>query len=130
MILENFKMYISERPYIAESYSDEDLEKVLNFADKLFDIFFLLDEEFKTSRQYEFALFEEAIYLLQNDPTAEFLTKYEGLSSFSIAGTITATVAQQYLPYISKLVKKYLEGLGYLMIANDSAKISYSYTTF
>lgn len=130
MILENFKIYISGRPYIAESYSDEDLEKVLNFADKLFDIFFHLDKEFKESRQYEFALFEEAIYLLQNDPTSEFLTKYESLSSFSIAGTITATVAQQYLPYISKLVKKYLEGLGYLMIANDSAKISYSYTTF
>lgn len=130
MNIDRFKLYISERPYISSEYTDEELEKALNFSDKILTIFFQLPEDFTTSSNYEFALFEEAIYILQNDPTAMYLTKYEGLKQFSVAGAITATVAEEYLPYISPLVRKYLEALGIIPIISDNTKISYNYTTF
>lgn len=130
MSLENFKTYISARPFIGEDYSDEDLTKVLNFAKNLLTLFFKIDEEFLNSTEFEYPLFEEAIYLLQNDPTSEYLTKYEGLTSFNVAGAISATVAEEYLPYIGKLAKLYLEKFGYGLEIADKSKISYGYTMF
>lgn len=130
MSLENFKTYISARPFIGEDYSDADLTKVLNFAKNLLTLFFKIDEEFLNSTEFEYPLFEEAIYLLQNDPTSEYLTKYEGLTSFNVAGAISATVAEEYLPYIGKLAKLYLEKFGYGLEIADKSKISYGYTMF
>lgn len=130
MSLESFKTYISGRPFIGEDYSDEDLTKVLNFAKNLLTLFFKIDEKFLKSPEFEYPLFEEAIYLLQNDPTSEYLTKYEGLTSFNVAGAISATVAEEYLPYIGKLAKLYLEKFGYGLEIADKSKISYGYTMF
>lgn len=130
MNLENFKTYLSERPYITQEYSDEELTKILNFAKNLLTLFFKIDDEFLKSTEFEFPLFEEAIYLLQNDPTSEYLTKYEGLTSFNVAGAISATVAEEYLPYIGKLAKLYMEKFGYALEIADKSKISYGYTMF
>lgn len=130
MSIDTFKTYLSKRPYIEESYTDEDLTKVLEFAKIILLLFYKIDDEFQNSSQFEFPLFEEAIYLLQNDPTFQYLSKYEGLSQFSIAGTITATVAREYLPYLSPLVTRYFEKLNLFPIIKDNTTISYSYTTF
>jgi hypothetical protein len=130
MSLENFKTYLSNRPYITQDYSDEELTKILNFAKNLLTLFFKIDDEFLSSSEFEFPLFEEAIYLLQNDPTSEYLTKYEGLTSFNVAGAISATVAEEYLPYIGKLAKFYLEKFGYGLEIADKSKVSYGYTMF
>ena len=130
MSLENFKTYISNRPYITQDYSDEELTNTLNFAKNLLTLFFKIDDKFLNSPEFEFPLFEEAIYLLQNDPTSEYLTKYEGLTSFNVAGAISATVAEEYLPYIGKLAKLYLEKFGYGLEMADKSKVSYGYTMF
>lgn len=130
MNLDDFKSYIGKRPFINESFTDEDLEKTLTFSTTILSIFYGLTEEALGEEKFKAAIYEEAIYLLQNDPTAEYLTKYEGLKQFSVAGTITATVAEQYLSYLSRLVKKMLEALGIFPIINDSASINYNYTTF
>ena len=113
MSIQKFKTYLSERPYINQDYSDDELSKILSFSKQIIFLFYNIDENFKNSPEFEFPLFEEAIYLLQNDPTSEYLTKYEGLSSFNVAGAISATVATEYLPYLSKLTKLYLEKFGF-----------------
>lgn len=130
MNLEDFKNYIGNRPFINEVYEDEVLEKTLKFSEDIINIFYDLDEVIKDKDEYKIVVYEEAIYLLQNDPTSEYLTKYEGLKQFSVAGTITATVAETYLSYLSRLVKKMLEKYGYYPIISDSEKITYNYTTF
>lgn len=130
MKIDDFKDYIDGRPYITENYSDEELTKILNFAELLLNTFFDLTDEFKNSDDYNTILFEESIYLLQNDPTSEFLTKYEGLTSFNVAGAISATVAEEYLPYISRFTKLFLQKHGFSPVVGDSAKITYNYTTF
>lgn len=80
---------MSLRPYITEEYTDEQLEKTLTFAELILDIFFDIPETFIGSMDYETALCEEVIYLLQNDPTSNYLTKYEGLSQFNVARSYT-----------------------------------------
>jgi hypothetical protein len=130
MKIQNFKQYINGRPFITENFSDEDLTKTLNFAELLLDTFFNLTDEFKESNNYNTILFEEAIYLLQNDPTSEYLTKYEGLTQFNVAGAISASVAEEYLPFISRFVKLILQKYGFLPVVSDSSKITYNYTTF
>ena len=130
MNLEDFKNYIGNRPFINEVYEDEVLEKTLTFSEDIINIFYDLDEVIKNKDEYKIVVYEEAIYLLQNDPTSEYLTKYEGLKQFSVARTITATVAETYLSYLSRLVKKMLEKYGYTPIISDSEKITYNYTTF
>lgn len=130
MNLEDFKSYIGNRPFINETYEDEVLEKTLSFAEDIINIFYDLDEVIKDKDEYKIVVYEEAIYLLQNDPSTEYLTKYEGLKQFSVAGTISATVAETYLSYLSRLVKKMLERYGYTPIISDSEKITYNYTTF
>lgn len=130
MNIQNFKQYINGRPFITENFSDEDLTKTLNFAELLLDTFFNLTDEFKESNNYNTILFEEAIYLLQNDPTSEYLTKYEGLTQFNVAGAISASVAEEYLPFISRFVKLILQKYGFLPVVSDSSKITYNYTTF
>lgn len=122
MNLEDFKNYIGNRPFINEVYEDEVLEKTLKFSEDIINIFYDLDEVIKDKDEYKIVVYEEAIYLLQNDPTSEYLTKYEGLKQFSVAGTITATVAETYLSYLSRLVKKMLEKYGYYPIISDSEK--------
>lgn len=130
MNLENFKKYLTNYPFVTNDYNDEELQKFVNYAYMLLNTFFTLDEEFKNSEEFEIALFEEAIYLMQNDPTTEYLTKYEYLSSFNIAGAISASVIEKYLPYISRFVKKYLETHGYYINVSDSSTFDYNFTTF
>lgn len=130
MHLEDFKKYIENRPFVNEIPSDEELNKVLNFSEMLLDTFYIIPEEFKETEEYLKVVYEEAIYLMQNDPTSEFLTKYEGLKQFNIAGAISATVAEEYLPYICRLAKLFLQKYGILPILADNSKISYNYTTF
>ena len=130
MNVEKFKEYLSNRPYITEEYSDEELSKVLAFSNSILNLFYTFSGDFLESKDFEFPLFEEAIYLLQNDPTTEFLTKYEGLKQFNVAGAISATVAEEYLPFLSKLVKLWLTKFGYILELPDSVKINYNYTMF
>lgn len=130
MNLNDFKEYLNNRPYIEDEYTDEELERVLNFSSLILTLFYELDEKFKESEKFNFPLFEEAVYLLTNNPTEEFLSKYEGLSQFSIAGAITATVAQQYLSYLSPLVKAYLAKNGYYQVVDANSSISYNYTIY
>lgn len=130
MNLESFKNYISLRPFITEEYSDDQLQKTLKFAELLLDIFFEIAPNQKEQEFYQTAVFEEAIYLLQNDPTSEYLTKYEGLSQFNVAGAISGSVLREYLPFISALVKKFLKKFGVEQSFDDNAKVSYGYTTF
>lgn len=130
MNIEFFKKYLANYPFIINEHDDEELQKFVNYAYMLLNTFFTLDEEFKNSEEFEIALFEEAIYLMQNDPTAEYLTKYENLKSFNVAGAISATIIEQYLPYISRFVKKYLETHGYYITISDNSNFGYSYLTF
>ena len=130
MNLDTLKRYISFRPYITEEYTEEQLEKTLTFAELILDIFFDMPEAFIGSKDYETALCEEVIYLLQNDPTSNYLTKYEGLSQFNVAGAIQGTVLTEYLPYISNIVVKYLNKFGILQRFDDNKKVSYGYTIY
>lgn len=130
MDLQNFKKYLANYPFIINEHEDEELRKFVNYAYTLLNTFFTLDEEFKNSEDFETALFEEAIYLIQNDPTAEYLTKYENLKSFNVAGAISATIIEQYLPYISRFVKKYLEANGYYITISDNSNYGYSYLIY
>lgn len=130
MNLDTLEDYISFRPYITEEYTEEQLQKTLTFAELILGIFFDFPEEFIGSKDYETALCEEVIYLLQNDPTSNYLTKYEGLSQFNVAGAIQGTVLTEYLPYISNIVSKYLEKFGILQRFDDNNKISYGYTIY
>ena len=49
MSLQNFKKYLSERPYIDQNYSDEELTKILAFSKNLLTLFFKIDDEFLNS---------------------------------------------------------------------------------
>lgn len=122
--------YINTRHFITETYSTEKIESAAKFAELVLNIFFEIPEDYKSTSGYELAVAEETIYLLQNDPTSNYLSKYEGLIQFNVAGAIQGTVAQEYLPYISPLVKKLLLKEGILMTFSDSVKISYGYTIF
>lgn len=125
-LLEELKTYISARPWIEESYEDEELSKALNFSSDLLNIFYgntFIDKD-------PTILFEEAIYVLQNNPSEQWITKYEGLESFSIAGAITASVSKDMLSYLSPLVKLKLQALGIEQNLNDSTSISYGYSIF
>ena len=130
MDLQFFKKYLANYPFIINEHEDEELRKFVNYAYMILNTFFTLDEEFKNSDDFEIALFEEAIYLMQNDPNTEYLTKYENLKSFNVAGAISATVIEEYLPYISRFVKKYLESNGYYINISDNSKYTYSFSTF
>ena len=130
MNIENFKTYISNRPFITENYDDEMLVKALNFSKNILTLFYDIPSEELDNSDFEFPLFEQAIYILQNDPTSEFITKYEGLAQFNVAGAISASVLQEYLPYLSKLSRRFLEKAGYACLVSDNSKISYGYTFY
>lgn len=130
MNLETFKTYINNRPFITNNFTDEEISKALQFAELLINTFYDLPEQFKEEKDYETIICEETIYLLQNDPTSEYLTKYEGLSQFNVAGAISATVIEEYLPYISRLVKLFMRKNGFFPVISDNTNITYNYTTF
>ena len=129
MELTILKDYIANRPNTG-SYSDLQLQKALSFSETLIDLFFDI-AAIKNYSYYQFAVCQQAIYILENDLGKQYLTKYQGLSQFSIGnGAVQGTVAKEVLSWVSPLAKAFLKKVVCEMVVNQRGRITYSYTTF
>lgn len=117
-------------PLISELPSDEEIQKFVNLAELVLSIYFNFDEEFISSEYYITAICLEVAHLIENTPFEDVLKMYNYLSSFSVAGAITGTVASKSMKMIGNLVKDYLASFDYFIETDDGNSITYGYAKF
>lgn len=131
MTIEDIKTKINELPLTQTLPSDSELNQYMNLAELILNLYYNITDEFKESEDYINIVSLEISHLLANTPWEDVLAQYNYLSSFNVAGAISGTVAKKYAPYLSLLVKAYLNGLDIQPIASDnSGKSYYSYSIF
>lgn len=109
MNIAEVKTNLNNLPLIDTLPVDEQLAKYINLAQLLFDIFYVIDDEFKQSENYTTAISIQIAYLIQNTPFENVDKQYNYLSSFSVAGAISGTVKEKLVVYISPVVNTFLE---------------------
>lgn len=131
MNLELIKSKINELPLTQTLPSDDELNRYINLAEMILGLYYKIDDEFKESEDYITIVALEISHLLANTPWEDILAQYNYLSSFNVAGAISGTVAKKYAPYLSDLVKAYLNGLDIQQINSDLGGASYyTYSIF
>lgn len=117
-------------PLVSELPSDEEFQKFVNLAELVLSIYFSFDKDFIKSAYYITALCLEVAHLIENTPYEDVLKMYNYLSSFSVAGAISGTVASKSMKMIGNLVKDYLASFDYFIETDDGNSITYGYAKF
>lgn len=124
--IEDVKQYMEARPYIDEIPSDQDLAKLLNFAELILSVFYDIPEEFKDTDEYLIIVCEEVIYLSTCNPTEDIYQMYNYLSSFKIDGVLSGTVRNKAIAFISDLVKALMKKANLDLLITAGGYYTYS----
>lgn len=113
MNIQSIKDKINNLPLITEVPSEEDLEKYIGLSKLILEIFYTFEDDFLFTESYQSAVAIETCYIIENTPWEDVYKQYNYLSQFNVAGAISGTVKEKYLPYVSPIVKALLEKFGY-----------------